>query len=72
MVTPVPFPLIEAPRFPVCEPLDHPVKVLSSKPAFGIETEVALAYGDDINVDTSDTINAGSIAQEPLRKLMFT
>jgi hypothetical protein len=72
MVTPVPFPLIDAPRDPVCDPLDQPVKVLSSNPAFGMETEVALAYGDDTNVDTKDTINAGNIAQEPLRKLIFT
>jgi hypothetical protein len=72
MVTPVPPPLIDAPRFPVCDPLDQPVKVLSSNPAFGIETEFAFAYGEDINIDTRDTINAGNIAQEPLRKLMFT
>jgi hypothetical protein len=46
--------------------------VLSSNPAFGIETEFAFAYGEDINIDTRDTISAGNIAQEPLRKLMFT
>jgi hypothetical protein len=68
----VPFPLIEDPRVPVCDPLDQPVKVLSSNPASGIETEFALAYGEDTNIDTKDTINAGSIAQDPLRKLMFT
>ena len=72
MVTPVPPPLIDAPRVPVCDPLDQPVKVLSSNPASGMETEFALAYGEDTNIDTKDTINAGSIAQEPLRKLMFT
>jgi hypothetical protein len=72
MVTPVPFPLIEAPRFPVCEPIDQPVKVLSSNPASGIETDVAPAYDDDTNIDAIERINAGSIIQEPLRKLIFT
>jgi hypothetical protein len=72
MVTPVPPPLIDAPRVPVCDPLDQPVKVLSSNPAFGIETEFAYAYGDDTNADTIEIIKAGIIAQEPLRKLMFT
>jgi hypothetical protein len=72
MVTPVPPPLIDVPRVPVCDPLDQPVKVLSSNPAFGIETEVALAYDEDTNADAIDRINAGIIAQEPLRKLMFT
>jgi hypothetical protein len=72
MVTPVPPPLIDAPRVPVCDPLDQPVKVLSSNPASGMETEFAFAYGEETNIDTKDTINAGSIAQEPLRKLIFT
>ena len=72
MVTPVPPPLIDTPRFPVCDPLDQPLKVLSSNPAFGIETEVAYAYGDDTNADRIEIIKAGIIAQEPLRKLMFT
>jgi hypothetical protein len=71
MVTPVPPPLIDAPRFPVCDPLDQPVKVLSSNPASGMETEVASAYDDGIKIDTRDITSAGTIAQEPLLKDIF-
>jgi hypothetical protein len=71
MVTPVPPPLIDAPRLPVCDPLDQPVKVLSSKPASGIEIEVAFAFGDETNVDTNAIINAGIKAQDPFLNLMF-
>ena len=71
MVTPVPPPLIDAPSVPDCEPLDQPVKVLSSNPASGMETEVAFAYGDETNVDTNAIINAGTNAQEPFLNLMF-
>ena len=48
--------------------LDQPVKVLSSNPAFGIETEVAPASDDGIKIDTSDITSAGINAQEPFLK----
>jgi hypothetical protein len=68
MVTPVPFPLMDAPRFPVCEPLDHPVKELSSNPAPGMvvadtDVEKPKIERSKKNTDGTAIITAGLLTR---------
>jgi hypothetical protein len=67
IVTPVPPPLIEVPSVPVCDPLDQPVSVPSSNPAFGIDTELPVALA--VIGETQAIINRNRRIQDPFRGL---